>query len=108
MLRQRSTQAREVGTWPPASKFTRMREATEQMIHYPPGMDARSTRVAEFLNTPMLIAAALTLPMVAISESHPGGGLEDVARLLNWVTWSAFAIELAVMLAVVPNRWLWL
>ena len=36
-------------------------------------MDARSTRVAEALNTPMLIAAALTLPMVAISESHPGG-----------------------------------
>ncbi len=46
---------------------------------YPPGMDARSTRVAEKLNTPMLIAAALTLPMVAITESHPGGGLETVA-----------------------------
>ena len=53
-------------------------------------MDARSTRVAEVLNTPMLIAAALTLPMVAISESHPGGGLEDVAHILNWVTWVAF------------------
>jgi voltage-gated potassium channel len=71
-------------------------------------MDARSTRVAEVLNTPMLIAAALTLPMVAISEAHPGGVLEDVARVLNWVTWSAFAIELVVMLGVVPNRRLWL
>ena len=39
-------------------------------------MDARSTRVAERLETPMLIAAALTLPMVAITESHPGGWLE--------------------------------
>lgn len=53
------------------------------MVSYAPGMDERSTRVAEALNTPMLIAAALTLPMVAISESHPGGGLEDVAHILN-------------------------
>jgi voltage-gated potassium channel len=71
-------------------------------------MDARSTRVAERLNTPMLIAAALTLPMVAISESHPGGLLEDVARVLNWVTWVAFLVELVVMLAVVPSRRKWL
>ena len=48
-------------------------------MRYGPGMDARSTRVAEFLNTPMLIAAALTLPTVAITESHPGGALETVA-----------------------------
>jgi len=83
-------------------------DAGEKIVRYEPGMDARSTRVAERLNTPMLIAAALTLPMVAISESHPGGTLEDVARLLNWVTWVAFLIELVVMLAVVPNRRQWL
>jgi voltage-gated potassium channel len=80
----------------------------EKTVRYAPGMDARSTRVAERLNTPMLIAAALTLPMVAISESHPGGLLEDVARVLNWVTWVAFLVELVVMLAVVPNRRKWL
>jgi voltage-gated potassium channel len=73
-----------------------------------PGMDARSTRVAEILNTPMLIAAALTLPMVAITESKPGGTLESVAIVLNWVTWIAFAVELVVMLAVVPDRRAWL
>lgn len=83
-------------------------ETQQELKVYPPGMDARSTRVAEILNTPMLIAAALTLPMVAISESHPGGALEDVARALNWITWTAFAIELVVMLAVVPNRRKWL
>jgi voltage-gated potassium channel len=83
-------------------------EVQEKLVVYSPGMDARSTRVAEALNTPMLIAAALTLPMVAISESHPGGALEDVAHVLNWVTWLAFAIELVVMLAVVPNRRKWL
>ena len=42
-------------------------------------MDARSTRVAERLKTPMLIAAALTLPTVAITESEPGGLLQQVA-----------------------------
>jgi voltage-gated potassium channel len=82
-------------------------EATER-LGYEPGMDARSTRVAEALNTPMLVAAALTLPMVAITESHPGGRLEDVAIVLNWVTWIAFAVELVVMLAVVPERRVWL
>lgn len=85
-----------------------MAEATQKNVSYAPGMDARSTRVAEALNTPMLIAAALTLPMVAISESHPGGGLETVAHILNWVTWVAFLVELVVMLAVVPNRRVWL
>jgi voltage-gated potassium channel len=71
-------------------------------------MDARSTRVAELLNTPMLIAAALTIPAVAISESHPGGRLEDIAIALNWIVWIAFLAELVVMLAVVPQRWLWI
>ena len=77
-------------------------------MRFAPGMDARSTRVAEALNTPMMIAAALTLPMVAITESHPGGSLETIATTLNWVTWIAFAVELFVMLAVVPNRRTWL
>jgi len=83
-------------------------ETSVQPIHYAPGMDARSTRVAAALNTPMMIAAALTLPMVAISESHPGGALEATARALNWITWIAFAFELVVMLAVVPDRRKWL
>jgi voltage-gated potassium channel len=56
----------------------------------------------------MLVAAALTLPMVAISESRPGGWVETVAVILNWATWLAFAVELVVMLAVVPNRREWL
>jgi voltage-gated potassium channel len=76
--------------------------------HYKQGMDARSTRVAERLETPMLIAAALTLPMVAITESRPGGWLQTVAVVLNWATWLAFAVELVVMLAVVPDRRTWL
>jgi voltage-gated potassium channel len=71
-------------------------------------MDERSTRVAERLATPMLIAAALVIPSVALSESHPGGALETIALALNWITWIAFFIELVVMLIVVPDRWTWL
>ena len=56
-------------------------------------MDERSIRIREKLNTPMLIAAALTLPTVAITESEPGGPLETVAVFLNWVpgppSWSS-------------------
>ena len=55
----------------------------------------------------MLIAAALTLPTVAIYESKPGGTLETVAVVLNWTTWIAFLVELVIMLWVVPNRWAW-
>jgi voltage-gated potassium channel len=71
-------------------------------------MDARSVRVSERLKTPVLIAAALTLPTVAITESKPGGLLEDVAIALNWITWTAFLVELVVMLSVVPDRRRWL
>jgi voltage-gated potassium channel len=83
-------------------------EATEQLVAYEPGMDARSTRVAEVLNPFMLVAAALVIPTVAINESHPGGGLLTLAQVLNWVTWIAFLVELVVMLRVVPDRRTWL
>lgn len=83
-------------------------DAAARPVQYRPGMDARSTRVAERLNTPMLIAAALTLPTVAITESHPGGTLETVAAALNWITWLAFLGELVTMLVVVPDRRAWL
>jgi hypothetical protein len=43
-------------------------------------MDERSIRWRERLNTPMLIAAALTVPAVAITESKPGGALETARR----------------------------
>lgn len=71
-------------------------------------MDERSTRVAAALQKPMLIAAALTLPAVAIGESHAGDAWGDVADVLNWATWLAFLAELVIMLAVVEDRRGWL
>ncbi|MBS1886358.1 MAG: two pore domain potassium channel family protein [Actinobacteria bacterium] len=82
--------------------------AAETPVQYKPGMDARSTRVAERLATPMLIAAALVIPSVALSESDTTGALHTIADALNWITWLAFLVELLVMLAVVPDRRTWL
>ena len=64
----------------------------------------RAIRAAEIMDTPLMIAAALTLPSVALSEAHVGGTLEVAAQILNWGIWIAFAIEFVVMLALVPHR----
>lgn len=64
----------------------------------------RAIKAERIMNTPLMIAAALTLPSVALSETHVGGTLEVIAQVLNWGTWIAFAIELIVMLILVPDR----
>ena len=64
----------------------------------------RAIRAAQIMNGPLMVAAALTLPSVALSEAHVGGTLETIAQILNWGIWIAFAIELVVMLALVPDR----
>ena len=64
----------------------------------------RALKAERIMNTPLMIAAALTLPSVALSETHVGGSLETIAEILNWGTWIAFAIELVVMVILVPDR----
>jgi len=64
----------------------------------------RAIRAEELLNTPLMIAAALTLPSIALSETHVGGTLEVVAQVLNWGTYLIFALELVLMLIFVPDR----
>jgi voltage-gated potassium channel len=64
----------------------------------------RAVKAERLMNGPLMVAAALTLPSVALSESHVGGWLEILAQVLNWGIWIAFAIEFVVMLALVPDR----
>lgn len=64
----------------------------------------RAIRAEQIMNGPLMVAAALTLPSVALSEAHVGGTLEVIAQFLNWGIWIAFAIEFVVMLALVPDR----
>lgn len=73
------------------------------------GVDgARALRAQEIMYAPLMVAAALTLPAVVLSEVNVGGTLATVGIILNWGTWLAFTIELVVMLALVPNRWKYL
>ena len=57
---------------------------------------------------PLLVAALLTIPAIAIEQSSAGEPYDTIAVILNWVVWLAFLIELVVMLAIVPNRRRWL
>lgn len=64
----------------------------------------RAIRAEQMMNTPLMIAAALTLPAVALTESAATGWLATLGVILNWGTWLAFAVELVVMLILVPDR----
>ena len=56
----------------------------------------------------MLVAALLVIPAIVIEESSLPQPWPSIATVLNWLIWLAFATELIVMLAIVPNRWRWL
>ena len=71
-------------------------------------MDERSRRVASRLEIPMLVAALLVIPTLAIEFSSLGPAWKDAAAVLDWLIWGAFAAEAAVMLWIVPRRGLWL
>lgn len=65
-------------------------------------------RIARHFELPMLVAALLVIPVVAVEQSNAGEPWRSIAGGLNWAIWVAFAVELIVMLAVVPERWRWL
>jgi voltage-gated potassium channel len=71
-------------------------------------LDERELRVQRAFQVPMLIAALLVIPVLVIEESGADEGWTAVADVLNWVIWGAFAVEAAVMLAIVRQRWRWI
>jgi voltage-gated potassium channel len=75
-----------------------------------PGDDrqARFERISRRFEIPMLVAALLVIPALVIEQSATGDAWGNAATVLNWVIWGAFALELAVMLAIVPDRRRWL
>ena len=70
-------------------------------------MDERARRFERAFELPMLVAALLVIPVIAIEQSDAGEPWRGVAAVTNWVIWIAFATELVVMLAVVSDRWGW-
>jgi voltage-gated potassium channel len=64
----------------------------------------RAIRAEQLMKWPLMVAAALTLPAVILGETREAGALSDIAQILNWGTWLAFAVELVIMLILVPDR----
>ena len=60
------------------------------------------------LQWPLLAAALLTIPAIVIEQSNVGEPFDTTAIVLNWTIWTAFLIEIGLMLSVVDDRWRWL
>lgn len=71
-------------------------------------MDERSERIERRLEGPLLVAALLTVPAIAIEQSSVGEPWDTLAVVLNWTIWTAFVAEVVIMLRVVPDRRRWL
>src|SRR5205823_3856575 len=61
-------------------------------------MDEWSERIARRFDAPMLVAALLVVPIVAVEQSNVGEPWCALAAVLNWAIWLAFAAEVVVML----------
>jgi voltage-gated potassium channel len=71
-------------------------------------MDERTKRIQRMLDWPIVIAAALVIPILILEESDLGQPWDTIALISNWSVWTAFAVELIVMLVVVPKKREWL
>ena len=70
-------------------------------------MNARAETLQRRLERPLLLAALLTIPAIAIEESSAGDPWDTIATILNWTIWTAFVAEAILMLRVVDDRWGW-
>jgi voltage-gated potassium channel len=71
-------------------------------------MDERSSRIAKRFEVPILVAALLVIPVIVFEESNVSDTWKTLGAILNWVIWITFALEVVVMLAVVPSKRRWL
>lgn len=71
-------------------------------------VNPRAQAMQRRLELPLLVAALLTIPDIAIEQSGAGQPWDAVASVLNWTTWLAFLAEIALMVSVVDDwgRWL--
>ncbi len=70
--------------------------------------DVRSERIAKHFDTPLLLAAVITIPVTILELLTVPEPLRTVAEVLNWLIWVVFLTELVVMLVVVPSKRDWL
>jgi voltage-gated potassium channel len=70
--------------------------------------DPRAAAWEARLRVPVLLAALAVLPLVGLSLTHPHGTWHAVEVAGHWAVWATFAVEVAVMLAVVRDRPGWI
>ena len=70
--------------------------------------DDRTARMQERFEVPVIVAALLVIPAMALARSEPGSKLLLLGEIPNVVIWLAFAAELAAILYVTPRRWRWM
>jgi voltage-gated potassium channel len=68
----------------------------------------RAERWQRRFEVPVLVAALLVIPVIAIEQSGAGDPWRSLAAVANWGIWLVFLAEVVVMLAIVPNRWRWI
>lgn len=67
---------------------------------------ARVERVQRHFEIPMLAASLLTIPALLMLSSD-SDGVHAAGVVLNWVSWSAFVLELVVLIHVAPRPGEW-
>jgi voltage-gated potassium channel len=65
-------------------------------------------RLQPIFDLATLVAAILTLPVVVALGLDPPAEVESALEIVNWCLWGTFALELATMLAIAPDRRHWL
>jgi len=71
-------------------------------------VDERSERIAKRFDLPVLTAALLVVPVIVIEQSAWGNPWKTLAGVVNWLIWLVFLTEFVTLLAVVPNKSVWL
>jgi hypothetical protein len=74
----------------------------------PPTDDPRGARWEARLRAPVLVAALAVLPLVGLSLTHPHGTWHAIETAGHLAVWLTFAVEVAIMLAVVADRRAWI
>ena len=61
-------------------------------------------RLKRRFSVPVVIAAVAVIPLLVLEEQFPTGTAHTWLRVIDWLIWGVFAVEMTVMLIVTPNR----